>query len=53
MVKNSSFFVVESSAEDESKKFKTNDPIYKAGICDVITISLFNKKVDDLSIRMK
>ena len=53
MVKNSSFFVVETSAEDESKKFKTNDPIYKAGICDVITISLFNKKVDDLSIRMK
>ena len=53
MVMNGSFFMVEASSEDEIKKFQTNDPIYKAGIWDEITISRFNKRVDNLSISKK
>jgi hypothetical protein len=46
---NGSFFMVEASSEEEIKKFQVNDPIYKAGIWSEITISPFNKRVDNLS----
>ena len=34
---------------EEIKEFQFNDPIYKAGVWDEITISPFNKRVDNLS----
>ena len=34
---------------EEIKDFQINDPIYKAGVWDEITISPFNKRVDNLS----
>ena len=36
-------------AIQEIKDFQINDPIYKAGVWDEITISPFNKRVDNLS----
>ena len=48
-IMNGSFFMVEADNIDEIKKFQFNDPIYKAGIWDEITISPFNKRVDNLS----
>ena len=45
--------MVEASSEDEINKFQTNDPFYKADIWDEITISPFNKRVDNLSISVK
>ena len=41
--------MVEADNIEEIKKFQFNDPIYKAGIWDEITISPFNKRVDNLS----
>ena len=35
---NGSFFMVEADTKDEIKKFQNNDPIFKAGIWDEITI---------------
>ena len=46
---NGSFFMVEAENIEEIKKFQYNDPIYKAGIWGKITISPFNKRVDNLS----
>ncbi len=48
-IMNGSFFMVEADNIEEIKKFQFNDPIYKAGIWDEITISPFNKRVDNLS----
>ena len=48
-VMNGSFFMVEADTENEVKEFQSNDPIFKAGIWDQITISPFNKRVDNLS----
>ena len=48
-IMNGSFFMVEADNIEEIKKFQFNDPIYKAGIWDKITISPFNKRVDNLS----
>ena len=44
-----SFFMVEADNIEEIKEFQLNDPIYKAGVWDEITISPFNKRVDNLS----
>ena len=46
---NGSFFMVEADSEEEIKVFQRNDPIFKANIWDEITISPFNKRVDNLS----
>ena len=46
---NGSFFMVEAENIQEIKEFQYNDPIYKAGIWGKITISPFNKRVDNLS----
>ena len=46
---NGSFFMVEAENIEEIKKFQFNDPIYKAGVWDEISISPFNKRVDNLS----
>ena len=46
---NGSFFMVEAETIQEIKDFQINDPIYKAGVWDEITISPFNKRVDNLS----
>ena len=46
---NGSFFMVEAENIEEIKQFQYNDPIYKAGVWDEITISPFNKRVDNLS----
>tara|TARA_B100000524_G_C23643857_1_gene367715 strand:+ start:1399 stop:1698 length:300 start_codon:yes stop_codon:yes gene_type:complete len=48
-IMNGSFFMVEADNIEEIKRFQFNDPIYKAGIWDEITISPFNKRVDNLS----
>jgi len=48
-VMNGSFFMVEADTENEVKEFQSNDPIFRAGIWDQITISPFNKRVDNLS----
>jgi len=48
-VMNGSFFMVEAETENEVKEFQSNDPIFKAGVWDQITISPFNKRVDNLS----
>ena len=44
-----SFFMVEADSEEEIRVFQQNDPIFKANIWDEITISPFNKRVDNLS----
>ena len=44
-----SFFMVEADNEEEIRVFQRNDPIFKANIWDKITISPFNKRVDNLS----
>ena len=41
--------MVEADNIEEIKEFQFNDPIYKAGVWDEITISPFNKRVDNLS----
>ena len=46
---NGSFFMVEAETIEEIKDFQINDPIYKAGVWDEITISPFNKRGDNLS----
>ena len=46
---NGSFFMVEANNEEDIKIFQQNDPIVKAYIWDVIIISPFNKRVDNLS----
>ena len=46
---NGSFFMVEADSEEEIRVFQQNDPIFKANIWDEITISPFNKRVDNLS----
>ena len=46
---NGSFFMVEADNEEEIRVFQRNDPIFKANIWDEITISPFNKRVDNLS----
>ena len=46
---NGSFFMVEADSEKEIRVFQRNDPIFKANIWDEITISPFNKRVDNLS----
>ena len=46
---NGSFFMVEADSEEEIRVFQQNDPIFKAKIWDEITISPFNKRVDNLS----
>ena len=48
-IMNGSFFMVEAETIQEIKDFQFNDPIYKAGVWDEITISPFNKRVDNLS----
>ena len=48
-----SFFMVEADNIEEIKEFQFNDPIYKAGVWDEITISPFNKRVDNLSNCLK
>ena len=48
-VMNGSFFMVEAETENEVKEFQSNDLIFKAGVWDQITISPFNKIVDNLS----
>ena len=48
-IMNGSFFMVEAETIQEIKDFQINDPIYKAGVWDEITISPFNKRVDNLS----
>ena len=42
-IMNGSFFMVEAETIEEIKDFQINDPIYKAGVWDEITISPFNK----------
>ena len=44
-----SFFMVEADNIEEIKEFQFNDPIYKAGVWDEITISSVNKRVENLS----
>ena len=46
---NGSFFMVEADSEEEIRVFQQNDPIFRANIWDEITISPFNKRVDNLS----
>ena len=46
---NGAFFMVEADNEEEIRVFQRNDPIFKANIWDEITISPFNKRVDNLS----
>ena len=46
---NGSFFMVEADTEEEIRIFQINDPIYQADVWDEITISPFNKRVDNLS----
>ena len=46
---NGSFFMVKADSEEEIRVFQRNDPIFKANIWDEITISPFNKRVDNLS----
>ena len=46
---NGSFLMVEADNEKEIRVFQRNDPIFKANIWDEITISPFNKRVDNLS----
>ena len=46
---NGSFFMVEADSEEEIRVFQRNDPIFKANIWNEITISPFNKRVDNLS----
>ena len=46
---NGSFFMVEADNEEEIRVFQRNDPIFKANIWKEITISPFNKRVDNLS----
>ena len=41
--------MVESDTEEEILIFQKNDPIYQAGVWDIITISPFNKRIDNLS----
>ena len=48
-IMNGSFFMVEADNEEEIRVFQRNDPIFKASIWDEITISPFNKRVDNLS----
>ena len=48
-IMNGSFFMVEAETIQEIKDFQINDPIYKAGVWDEITISPFIKRVDNLS----
>ena len=48
-IMNGSFFMVEAETIEEIRDFQINDPIYKAGVWDEITISPFNKRVDNLS----
>ncbi|MDC0549504.1 YciI family protein [Alphaproteobacteria bacterium] len=48
-VMNGSFFMVEADTENEVKEFQSNDPMFKAGVWDQVTISPFNKRVDNLS----
>ena len=46
---NGSFFMVEADNEEEIRVFQRNDPIFKANIWDEIIISVFDKRVDNLS----
>ena len=48
-IMNGSFFMVEADTEEEIRIFQINDPIYQADVWDEITISPFNKRVDNLS----
>ena len=48
-IMNGSFFMVEAETIQEIKDFQINDPIFRAGVWDEITISPFNKRVDNLS----
>ena len=48
-IMNGSFFMVEADTEEEILIFQKNDPIYQADVWDKITISPFNKRVDNLS----
>jgi len=43
------FSMVESDTEEEILIFQKNDPIYQADVRDKITISPFNKRIDNLS----
>ena len=52
-IMNGSFFMVEAETIEEINDFQINDPIYKAGVWDEITISPFNKRVDNLSNSLK
>ena len=48
-IMNGSFFMVEADIEEEILIFQKNDPIYQADVWDIITISPFNKRIDNLS----
>ena len=41
--------MVKADSEEEIRVFQQNDPIFKANIWDEITISPFNKRIDNLS----
>ena len=43
------FSMVESDTEEEILIFQKNDPIYQADVRDKITISPFNKRINNLS----